>query len=202
MSSGTHPQSAADLTDAGVLHGVDDVVELFERWGSVHYDDRVSQLDHALQCASLAERAGAAPHLVVAALLHDIGHLIELDRTDGTIGDLAVDRGHEHVAARALAALFGPEVRMPIELHVEAKRFLCAIEPGYAATLSDGSVRSLATQGGAMTAAEVARFASRPDASDAADVRRWDDAGKVEQLVVAPLAHFVPLLRSLASSAG
>lgn len=202
MSSGTPSRRLSDGVDApAVLAGVDDVIALYERWGGIHYDDRVSQLDHALQCASLAEQAGAAPHLVAAALLHDIGHLLELARSDGTIGDLAVDRGHEHVAVRALAGVFGPEVLVPIQLHVEAKRYLCAVEPGYTATLSDGSVRSLATQGGPMSADEVARFESRPEASDAADVRRWDDAGKVEHLGVAPLRHFVPLLRSLATAA-
>lgn len=177
---------------------VDDVVDVLTRWGGQHYDDRVTQLDHALQCAALARAAGAPDALVAAALLHDIGHLVELERSGGTIGDLTVDRHHEHIAARALAPLFPPDVVAPVALHVEAKRYLCAIDPTYAATLSDGSVRSLATQGGPMDADEVARFERHPQCRAAADLRRWDDAGKVEGLAVTPLAELVPLLRSVA----
>jgi phosphonate degradation associated HDIG domain protein len=177
---------------------VDDVVGVLTRWGAQHYDDRVTQLDHALQCATLARAAAAPDALVAAALLHDIGHLIELERSGGTIGDLTVDRHHEHVAARALAALFPAEVVAPVALHVEAKRYLCAIDPAYVATLSEGSVRSLVTQGGPMDADEVARFERHPQCRAAADLRRWDDAGKVDGLSVPPLADLVPLLHAVA----
>jgi phosphonate degradation associated HDIG domain protein len=180
---------------------VDDVVAVLERWGQVFYDDRVTQLDHARQCASLAERSGAAPELVVAALLHDIGHLLELERSSGTIGDLTVDRRHEHVAARALEPLYGEGVLAPIRWHVEAKRYLCAVEPGYLATLSEGSVRSLDTQGGPMTPGEIDAFKQVEGHAAAAELRRWDDAGKVEGLEVDALEHFVPLLRRLAHPA-
>ena len=186
------------MADERAFADVEDVVAVLERWGQQHYDDRVTQLDHALQCATLARDAGAPDTLVVAALLHDIGHLVELERSGGTIGDLTVDRHHEHVAARALAHLFPPEVVAPVALHVEAKRYLCAVDPGYTATLSDGSVRSLATQGGPMGDDEVARFERHPQHRAAADLRRWDDAGKVEGLTVAPLQDFVPLLHAVA----
>lgn len=180
---------------------VDDVVAVLARWGMQHYDDRVTQLDHALQCATLARASGAPDSLVAAALLHDIGHLVELERSGGTIGDLTVDRHHERVAAQALATLFPDEVVAPVALHVEAKRYLCAVDPGYADTLSEGSVRSLATQGGPMDDDEVARFERHPLYRAAADLRRWDDAGKVEGLAVAPLAEFVPVLRAVAHQA-
>jgi predicted HD phosphohydrolase len=94
--------------------------------------------------------------------------------------------------------LFPPEVVAPVALHVEAKRYLCAIDPTYTTTLSEGSVRSLATQGGPMDADEVARFERHPQCRAAADLRRWDDAGKVEGLSVTPLAELVPLRRSVA----
>jgi phosphonate degradation associated HDIG domain protein len=181
------------------LDGVDAVLELYARWGGVFYDDRVSQLDHALQCAALAERAGAPGPLVAAALLHDIGHLLELEASDGEIGDLAVDRSHEARAARALAPIFPASVTAPIALHVEAKRYLCAVDPEYAGILSAGSVRSLATQGGPMDADEVARFCANPAHGDACALRRWDDLGKVLDLAVAPLEHHRDLLMSLAA---
>ncbi|MEZ5250726.1 MAG: hypothetical protein R2713_16405 [Ilumatobacteraceae bacterium] len=159
---------------------------------------RVSQLDpRAAVClARRAPRGRAAPRRGRAAATS--ATLIELDRTDGTIGDLAVDRGHEHVAARALAALFGPEVRMPIELHVEAKRFLCAIEPGYAATVRrlgaqprDPRRRHDRRRGGQFACAARCERRSRRAPLGR---RRQGRAARG-----APLAHFVPLLRSLAS---
>jgi phosphonate degradation associated HDIG domain protein len=180
------------------LRDVDEVVDLYLRWGRRHYDDRVSQLDHALQCAALAHGAGADDSLVAASLLHDIGHLIELEEADGRMGDLTIDRRHEATAVRMLAGLFPPSVTAPIALHVDAKRYLCAVEPSYASTLSPGSVRSLATQGGPMGGDEIARFEAMPAHRDACDLRRWDDLGKVNGITVEPLDHYVPMLRSLA----
>lgn len=197
MVSNPSPQPA-ERSSERVFGDVDDVLAVLTRWGSVFYDDRVTQLDHALQCASLARAAGATDQLVVASLLHDIGHLLELERNDGAIGDLGVDRDHESVAARALAPLFPPDVVAPVALHVAAKRYLCAVDPGYHATLSEGSVRSLVTQGGPMTADEVARFERHPAHAAAADLRRWDDAGKVEGLQVSGLDAFVDTVRGVA----
>lgn len=162
------------------------------------YDDLVSQLDHALQCAALARDAGADDSLVAASLLHDIGHLVELNRSSGQIGDLSVDRRHEAIAVRVLAGLFPPPVTAPIALHVDAKRYLCAVDPTYTTLLSEGSVRSLTTQGGPMDDVEVARFQALPAHRDACDLRRWDDLGKVDGMPVAPLRDYVPLLQSLA----
>ncbi|MEY4230189.1 MAG: hypothetical protein RLZZ362_1038 [Actinomycetota bacterium] len=196
-SAAAAPAAGRAPVAAGGLRQVDDVIGLFERWGRLHYDDRVSQLDHAVQCAALARRDGADNALVAAALLHDLGHLLELDADDGAMGDLEVDRHHEARAARALAGLYPPSVTAPIALHVEAKRYLCAVDEGYAAGLSEGSVRSLATQGGPMSADEVARFETLPRWADAVALRRWDDLGKVEGLTVEPFEDHLPLLRSL-----
>jgi phosphonate degradation associated HDIG domain protein len=180
------------------LTSVCQVVALFQRWGPQLYDDLVSQLDHGLQCAALARAAGADDALVAAALLHDIGHLIELDGANGRIGDLTIDRRHEATSVRALAGLMPIAVTAPIALHVDAKRYLCAVDPDYPALLSDGSVRSLVAQGGPMQSGEVARFSALPACRAACDLRRWDDMGKVEGMTVDPLDHYVPLLTSLA----
>lgn len=99
---------------------------------------------------------------MVAALLHDVGHLLELRDGGAAHGDVAVDLGHEARGARWLARLFAPEVTGPIALHVAAKRYRCAVDPAYQDGLSDGSRRSLARQGGPMDAAEVARFEANP----------------------------------------
>jgi predicted HD phosphohydrolase len=115
------------------------------RAGQKHYgESAVTQLEHAIQCAMLAEREGAGAALVVASLLHDFGHLVNPD--DRAAASRGEDGEHEHVAADYLARWFGDEVILPIRLHVAAKRYLTATEPGYAGTLSRASVLSLAAQ--------------------------------------------------------
>jgi gamma-butyrobetaine dioxygenase len=111
------------------------------------YDESVTEREHALQAAALAEARGADDALIAAALLHDVGHLVLRDqRPPGEV--LVVDHRHEEAGAAALASLFGPEVAEPVRLHVAAKRYLCAVEPGYLELLSPASTRSLAVQGG------------------------------------------------------
>jgi predicted HD phosphohydrolase len=169
---------------------VDELLDLYERWGAEHYDEEVGQLDHALQTAALATADGAAEPLVAAALLHDAGHLLEL--RGGPVGP------HERTAPAFMAELFPASVTTPIALHVAAKRYLCAVEPTYHAGLSAGSQRSLRRQGGPMAAAELAAFQATPGWADAVALRRWDDAGKVDGAAVPGLASYEPLLRSLA----
>lgn len=175
---------------------VDGVLELFTRYGVEHYDEAVSQLDHALQCAALAADDGAPDELVAAALLHDVGHLLHL--RDGGTGPGHEDLDHEAVGARHLSALFGPGVTGPIALHVRAKRYLCAVDPTATGSLSDGSRASLVRQGGPLDMAELAAFEANPGHGAAVRLRRWDDAGKVAGLAVAPLEHYRSLLHGLA----
>jgi predicted HD phosphohydrolase len=177
---------------------VDEVLDLFEAHGRDHYDERVSQLDHALQCAALARSEGAPDDLVAAALLHDVGHLLHL-RSGGT-GPVPEDLHHESVGARWLGGLFGAGVTGPIALHVRAKRYLAAVEPGLTDRLSDGSRASLVRQGGPLTPDEVTGFEALPGHVEAVRLRRWDDAGKVEGLAVGSLADHEPMLRSIADA--
>ena len=178
---------------------VDEVLDLYRRWGAEHYDEVLSQTDHAIQTAALAVAEGADEELVAAALLHDVGHLLELEARNGR-GELpTVDLDHEAVGARYLSALFGPGVTAPIALHVRAKRYRCAVDPGYLASLSEGSTRSLALQGGPADADEVASFESNPGFREAVRLRSWDDGGKVDGLEVAELEHYRPLLQRLAA---
>jgi gamma-butyrobetaine dioxygenase len=194
---------AASDRARGVAGSVDEVLDLYARWGDHRYDEDLSQHDHAAQTAACAVAAGASEALVAAALLHDVGHLLHLDDlAPGPDGRVVVrhedDLLHESVGPHWLASLFGPEVLGPIELHVVAKRYLCAIDPEYHDGLSHGSRSSLARQGGPMTAAEAAAFAATPGATDATSLRRWDDAGKVEGLEVAPVATYRELLLRVA----
>lgn len=160
--------------------------------GAAHYGEGVSQREHALQAAWLAEQAGAPAVLIAAALLHDIGHLLH-----GLPEDIAVhgiDGRHEDVGAAWLERHFLPAAVVPVRLHVAAKRYLVAVEPGYATTLSPASTRSLALQGGAMDAEECLAFRALPGAADAVALRRWDDAAKRVGLATPPLSRWRPHL--------
>ena len=157
------------------------------------YDEDVTELDHALQAAALAHSDGAADHLVAAALLHDVGHLVSDDNVS-LDDDLAHDFRHERVGARYLTRWFGPDVTAPVALHVAAKRYLCAVEPGYLDGLSPSSTRSLRLQGGPMSHDEVEAFERRPHHREATLVRRWDDRAKVGDLAVADLDAYRELL--------
>lgn len=156
-------------------------------------DERVSQLDHALQCATLAEREGAPASLISAALLHDIGHLSNLAARSAV--DSGVDARHEEIGVAVLEPWFGPAVLEPIRLHVAAKRYLTRIDPYYLHQLSWGSVRSLEVQGGSMSEQDAAAFIAAPFAADAVRLRRWDDLAKMKGLATPPLEHFRPYLQ-------
>ena len=160
-----------------------------ERGRDAYHGEPVSQAEHALQAARLAESAGATDSLVVAALLHDVGHLLH------DLGEDAAGRGiddrHERSGSRWLAATFGPDVAEPVRLHVEAKRYLCAVEGVYHDALSPASKLSLSLQGGPMAVDEVARFEADPRYLDAVRLRRWDDEAKVPGLEVPDLDHYL-----------
>jgi len=197
-------------TETPAASSVDDVFVLFADFAGQRYDEDVTQLDHALQTAALARSEGAPDELVAAALLHDVGHLLALrDLASGRGDDAAgsdragpgagVDLHHEARGARWLARLYPAAVTGPIALHVAAKRYVCSVDPGYHHTLSSGSRASLARQGGPMSSDEVARFEANPAHVEAVALRRWDDSGKVTEVVeVPPLSAYRPLLERLA----
>ena len=171
-----------------------EILSLYATKGQREYEgEGVTQLEHALQSAMRAE-AEAAPHeLVCAALLHDIGHLLN-DRGE-TPTLRGIDDLHQYAALPFLRAHFPEAVLGPIRLHVDAKRYLCATRAGYYERLSEDSKRSLKLQGGVFSAAEAERFISQPHAADAVRVRLWDDAAKVAGAPTPGLAHYEPLLR-------
>ena len=147
------------------------------------------------QAGALAEAAGAAAPLVAAALLHDSAHIC-----GGTVrggSDARADHRHGEAGARWLSQWFGEAVTEPVRLHVAAKRYLCAAEPGYFGLLSQESVRTLALQGGPMTPEEAAAFEALPFARDAVAVRRWDEEAKDPAVTPPGFAHFEPLLGRL-----
>jgi phosphonate degradation associated HDIG domain protein len=176
-----------------------EILELYGvRGAAAYFGERVSMSEHSLQAAHFA-RAEAAPEaLVLAALLHDVGHLLEA--VPDALEDWTSDAHHEEVGARWLARRFPREVSEPVRLHVPAKRYLCATDPAYNARLSRASVHTLALQGGPMSAAEVARFEAEPFAQQAVRVRRWDDQGKVAGLATRELGEYAGLIERWAAA--
>lgn len=178
-----------------VMHAI---ASLFARGGGeLYFDEAVTQQEHALQCACLAEKGGAAHALIVAALLHDVGHLLHGGREAAEVGR---DVRHEDIGARWLRQFFGPDVIEPIRLHVDAKRYLCATEAGYIRSLSSASRRSLELQGGPFDRLELNQFVDRPHARDAVRLRLWDDAAKVPGVAVPPLDYYSGVVTDVAAA--
>lgn len=176
---------------------VEDVLHLLHTQGQARYgQERVSQLEHALQCAQLAEQADCSPALVVACLLHDLGHLVAR-RRDGS-GPPDVDDVHQYLALPFLRGLLPQSVLEPIRLHVDAKRYLCRIEPSYWDGLSPASKHSLELQGGIFDEAAARAFFAETHAEDAVLLRRFDDLAKEPGRKTPPLAYYADVLRSLA----
>ena len=195
-----------------------DIELLFARHGANQYSgEPVTQLEHALQTAHLAEQSGADDALVTACLLHDLGHLLnELnpsvteyrDRSpegmalglgrpgarvpEGETPSLrGIDDTHQYFALPFLRGLFPDAMLDAIKLHVDAKRYLCHANAGYFARLSEDSKRSLTLQGGVFGAEQAAAFLDQAGARDAVMLRQWDDLAKQAELATPSLAHFL-----------
>ena len=169
---------------------VSDIRSLFEQFGHIAYSgEPVTQLQHALQSGALAEEAGADEALVVAAFLHDLGHLLNLQGETPT--ERGIDDLHQYFALPFLRPVLPDAVLEPIRLHVDAKRCLCAIDGTYFGQLSADSVRSLELQGGIFSREEADTFLQKPYAQDALRLRKWDDRAKEENRATPDLDHYL-----------
>ena len=167
-----------------------DIEQLFARHGSAQYSgEPVTQLEHALQTAHLAEQSDASDELVTACLLHDLGHL--LNAQGDTPSLRGIDDTHQYFALPFLRGLLPAKALDAIKLHVDAKRYLCFTNATYFDKLSDDSKRSLALQGGVLAAAEAVAFLAMPGARDAVLLRQWDDLAKQADWRTPSLAHFL-----------
>ncbi len=195
----------SDRTNDSANDSIDDdrltihaLIALFRQKGHEQYDgEPVTQLQHALQTALMAEQAGADCELISACLLHDVGHL--LHDFGPTPTNEGLDDVHQYRCLPFLRPLFGNATLDPIKLHVDAKRYLCAVEADYYATLSADSRRSLVLQGGVFSAAEAAQFIALPHAAAAVALRRWDDLAKRADYATPDLAHFTHYLTQAAA---
>ncbi|RLA15734.1 MAG: phosphodiesterase [Gammaproteobacteria bacterium] len=175
---------------------IDFILDLFARRGSEEYmGEKVSMAQHMEQSAACAVADGASDELVIASLLHDIGHFVG----DFPIEALenGIDNLHEDAGAHFLEPFYPASVTEPIRLHVAAKKYLCAVDENYMRRLSDASINSLHVQGGPMNQPEVEEFESNPHYLAAVDVRKYDDDGKVAGLDIKPVESYRDKLESL-----
>lgn len=175
---------------------LEQITKILSTKGQAQYGtEAVSQLEHALQCATLAEQDNSSFELITAALLHDFGHLVH------NLGEDAAEKGiddrHEHRALGYLRQIFSPAVTEPIRMHVNAKRYLCAIDRNYWSSLSPASQTSLELQGGIYLEIEAKEFISQPYAKDAVKLRIWDDLAKVKDFKTPQLDYFLPSMKKL-----
>ena len=175
---------------------LEEILQLYgDRGGGAYFGESVSMTEHGLQAAHFARAAGAPSSLIVAALLHDVGHLVEEVPDD--LADWTTDAAHERIGADWLARRFPPAVSEPVRLHVPAKRYLLATDADYFSKLSPASVVTLKLQGGPMSREEAARFEGERFCRDAVLVRRCDDEGKVAGLATAGLLEYRDMIEAL-----
>lgn len=178
---------------------IEQIRALFAERGNLQYSgEAVSQLEHALQTAWLAEQAGADAELITACLLHDYAHMANDPSTDSgqawrleTPTLRGVDDKHQYRGVSVLKTMFPDAVIVPVRLHVDAKRYLCATDSAYWERLSEDSKRSLVLQGGTFSPEEAAEFISQPHAQAAVQLRRWDDLAKVAGRETPDLEHYL-----------
>ena len=170
------------------------------RGAAAYFGEAVTVTEHSLQSSYFAQCADAPDGLVIAALLHDIGHLIE--PVPGDIADWKMDARHEMIGSRWLALRFGLEVSEHVRLHVPAKRYLCTADPDYFGALSLASVVTLRLQGGPMSPGEAEAFAAEPYFRDAVRLRQWDDQSKIAGFSTPDFAHYRSLIERLTATPG
>jgi len=177
---------------------ISEILGAYETGGDLDYGENFSMREHMLQTACLAERDGRDERVIVAALLHDYGHLV--CNQPNNIFSEGSDNFHETLGARALENWFDEEIVGAVRLHVDAKRYLCATNPKYIAKLSDASIMTLEVQGGPMNREEMVRFREHAGYKMALTIRVYDDLGKEPKMSRPELEHYVPMLRRCLSA--
>lgn len=193
-------EAMTELTPSTIIPFLDGI---FTRRGADEYlGEPVTIGEHMLQAAHFAQRDGHEEQVIVAALLHDIGHFtgefIGMPLASGTMFlEDQTDRQHENAGAAVLEQFFPDLVVDCCRYHVAAKRYLCAREPGYFDRLSEASVHSLNLQGGPMDDEEAVAFEAHPNFDAIIAVRRYDEAGKEVGMVVPPFSSYLPMLERM-----
>lgn len=191
------------------LLGKDTSVEtaflLYKKYGHNDYlGEPVNQLEHATQCAMLAENEGFPTEVILGAFLHDIGHLVGKDKSLEqmiTNGQVIGVQHHDKVGEEYLKELGFPKAITDfVRGHVSAKRYLVYKKPGYYAQLSSASKMTLVHQGGPMTAEEAEMF-EKCDAFQAIlRMRHWDEQAKDPNVIIDSLDKYENMCRMYLNS--
>lgn len=175
------------------------LADIFQRRGHEEYlGEPVTMAEHMLQGAHFAEQQGESDEIIVATLLHDVGHftsefgMFSMDDTE--------DRWHEDAGASILQTFFPSIVVDCVRYHVAAKRYLCATNSSYFEQLSSASVHSLQLQGGPMNTAEVVEFEKNPNLQAIVKVRLFDDQGKVPNMEINPFSYYEATIQKIVNS--
>ena len=179
------------MTTAQAEKITDEIMELYNGYGGNEYaGEKVTQLEHMVQAAQLAEEQGFDEEVILAAFLHDIGHLSEEAAETGRMGAFGI-KDHEELGAEFLRGKgFSKKVCRLVESHVEAKRYLTLKDPAYYAELSEASKKTLEYQGGPMTTEEAAAFEQYPLFKLIIQMRKWDEQAKIEHKPLPDLQHY------------
>ena len=186
------------------MTSVEKVFALYEDLGNADYvGEKVSQIAHGTQAAYWASEArNDDKELIAAALLHDVGHLLGIKHNLPRMkSEDSIDLGavnHEVLGAQWLRELGFPDrVTRLVQFHVNAKRYLCCVDPNYYNKLSDASKGTLVCQGGPMSVEEKDEFEKSSDFGDILAIRVWDEKAKEPTLIVPDLRSYENLLSSL-----
>jgi 2-amino-1-hydroxyethylphosphonate dioxygenase (glycine-forming) len=181
----------------------DEIMSLYNEHGGAEYaGEKVSQLEHMAQAAQLAEAQGYDEEIILAAFLHDIGHISEAAKGDNEMDGYGI-KDHEELGAEFLREKgFSKKVARLVESHVEAKRYLTYKDPAYYANLSEASKRTLEYQGGPMTADEATAFEQYPLFDLIIRMRNWDEQAKIEHQPLPDLQHYREMMLHHLQTAG
>jgi phosphonate degradation associated HDIG domain protein len=167
------------------------IIALYEQYGEHEYaGEKVTQLEHMMQAAKLAEEQGYDEEVVLAAFLHDIGHICVTAQGDNEMEGWGIKNHEQQGADFLLQQGFSTKVAWLVQSHVEAKRYLTWKHPAYYALLSEASKQTLQYQGGPMNDGEAAAFEQHPLFELMIRMRHWDDEAKVEHLETGSLEKY------------
>ena len=183
------------MTEEKAAETADSILELYEDYGGGEYaGEKISQLEHMVQVANLAEIQGYDDEVILAAFLHDIGHLCQDKLGINEMGGFGI-MDHEAIGSQYLNDLgFSPKIVQLVASHVAAKRYLTYKDSAYFANLSDASKKTLEYQGGKMSSQEAEIFEKSPLFDLIIQMRKWDEQAKVENQPIPNLEHYRNLI--------
>jgi len=173
----------------------EEIIHLYTIHGHEEYSgEKVSQLEHMVQAAQLARSQGFDDEVVLAAFLHDIGHIAEKLSESNSMGAYGI-KDHETLGAEFLSERgFSDRLIRLVASHVVAKRYLTRREAGYYDKLSEASKKTLEYQGGPLTDAEADTMEKDPLFKEIIQMRRWDEEAKLEHQPLPSLDIFRKLI--------